>query len=68
MTMLLLLTVIIDLSLFSRYPSLILWPFTPLEVLNQRLDDRVNNMAKVGETFTMEPPTLLTGLTERLDR
>ena len=50
-----LLGVIPNLWLSVRYPSLILWPFTPLEILNQRLDDRVDDMAKVSETFVTDP-------------
>ena len=39
---------------FSRYPTLLLWPFTPPEILNQRLDVRVDHMVNVSDVPVLE--------------
>ena len=39
----------------SRYPTLLLWPFTPKEILNQRLDVRVDQMVNVNDAFVLDP-------------
>ena len=47
-----------------RYPTLLLWPFTPTEVLNSRLDVRVDHMVNVSDAFVLGPGLLMC-LTER---
>jgi len=36
-----------------RYPTLLLWPFTPTEVLNRRLDVRVDHMVNVSDALML---------------